>query len=523
MEAASACSSPATIMGGHQTAKRKFFQWAVKWFYANMAEDNLEKPDAPILVCLLQSIGFQLRDFEKIEESNRTTESKPDENTVRIFVECGTSGMRACLELNDVKCKCPNSEVTKDASFWSVSGVGGTGPMNTAKKSSNRIEESGSNLLPPVSKETGKILHDVAYHLLNIIAEKPSDINRNSKNQSNLNLSSIHNADNKDVSAEAEAETLKNLSTNIVRSYTQPEIVLPHAGARKFKWTAQIIDKIDSDNDRNGSKWSTDLESEIIDNDQPRPSPPKIASSPVFMNQLCNSLSQISLQSEEEASSVVEHVKRARKNLDKALEILVAKNSPNSRNSPTLEEGTFLKPAPGGLNLTAGGSRRLSSCSSGSLRSPLGSARSRQSSSFSLPARESSFTQTRKATNQATISKSSTSNVTRRSVSSVHSTSMVAASNAGATMKRQTSNVDQNSTTSKIPGRRKSFGVLGSQPLKLAASSARNTANSLKRKSPEPKGTTTLNQSSIQKANSSINQPPATLKFGFVRKKSSLV
>lgn len=37
--------------------------------------------------------------------------------------------MKAILELDDVKCQCPNSQDSDDASFWSVSGTAPTGSM----------------------------------------------------------------------------------------------------------------------------------------------------------------------------------------------------------------------------------------------------------------------------------------------------------------------------------------------------------------------------------------------------------
>ena len=81
------------------------------------------------MICLLQAAGFQLREFEKREQSAFNDEPKP--NKVKITLECGTSKMIAVLESNDVTCDCPVDNEDKDSSFWSITG---SGPIGSSVK-----------------------------------------------------------------------------------------------------------------------------------------------------------------------------------------------------------------------------------------------------------------------------------------------------------------------------------------------------------------------------------------------------
>ena len=63
--------------------------------------------------------------------------------------------------------------------------------------------------------------------------------------------------------------------------------------------------------------------------DEPRPSPPKIASSPV-LQQLCSSLGQISLQSDDEIYSLADYVVKAHQILDKAVTHIIKKLPANA-------------------------------------------------------------------------------------------------------------------------------------------------------------------------------------------------
>lgn len=64
--------------------------------------------------------------------------------------------------------------------------------------------------------------------------------------------------------------------------------------------------------------------------DEPRPSPPKIASSPVLQQLLCTSLGQISLQSDEELVGLADYVVKAHQILDKAVNYILKKLPPSN-------------------------------------------------------------------------------------------------------------------------------------------------------------------------------------------------
>ena len=91
---------------------------------------NSTKPDVPTLANFLQAIGFKLLSFEKHNGAfdENDTKSASNAGVLKISIDCGTSNMRAILELGDIACRCPNLDHAKDTSFWSV---GGTSPIGT--------------------------------------------------------------------------------------------------------------------------------------------------------------------------------------------------------------------------------------------------------------------------------------------------------------------------------------------------------------------------------------------------------
>ncbi|KAJ8687390.1 hypothetical protein QAD02_023184 [Eretmocerus hayati] len=156
---------------GATDMRRQFFQWTLKWFYEKSKDEILSKSDLPTLVCLLQAVGFKLQEFEKSDVSKKT-EDLPAAGSIRISVECGTSKMMATLQMDEVACECPSGNDAKEGSFWSISG---TGPLvNTDNV--NRIEETGSNLLPQMSKETTTVVRDVVQKLCKLINNKNDEI-----------------------------------------------------------------------------------------------------------------------------------------------------------------------------------------------------------------------------------------------------------------------------------------------------------------------------------------------------------
>lgn len=72
--------------------------------------------------------------------------------------------------------------------------------------------------------------------------------------------------------------------------------------------------------------WDIDIETGSLDG-EPRPSPPRITSSPAMVAELSQSLGQISLQSEIGSNrNVTEYILGAQQNLEKALKMLLYKN-----------------------------------------------------------------------------------------------------------------------------------------------------------------------------------------------------
>ncbi|PBC31281.1 hypothetical protein APICC_02482 [Apis cerana cerana] len=219
------------------------------------------KLDVSVLATFLQAIGFKLLSFEKyndpliFKKNENNMKIEPEQGILKIAIECNISNMKAVLELGGITCQCPNSDHIKDASFWTISGTEPTGSIdNIAQK----VEETGSNLLPRLSKDVTRVLRD--------------SISEDQSKNTNLESSVSHTSQ--------KGSTLQRQKT-----------------------------------------W--DIETGSLDG-EPRPSPPKLTSSPAILTELSKSLGQISLQSEiENPKNVTEYILRAQQNLEKALNVLL--------------------------------------------------------------------------------------------------------------------------------------------------------------------------------------------------------
>ncbi|XP_003424539.2 uncharacterized protein LOC100678582 [Nasonia vitripennis] len=326
-----------------KNANRQFFQWAVKWFYANATDNTSTKPDIPSIICLFQAIGFKLREFEKGDQLIPTSDPLKKEN-VRITLECGSSKMIAVLETDDVTCQCPDTNEAKDGSFWSVSG---TGPMSSSMNNISRVEETGSNLLPDVPKDTMAVVRDVSHKLLKMI-NKDGDHNQNTDSSMNFPDACANNTITKS----------SEIHHGLVRSYT--DLYDPNYKSRTSARVTSNLVSAKFDSTRSLIKDSATYlskkpklnrqgtyELDENENDEPRPSPPKIASSPVLHQLLCTSLGQLSLQSDEELVGLADYVVKAHQILDKAVNYILKKLPPsNCSQSSIPEENEFVKPAP---------------------------------------------------------------------------------------------------------------------------------------------------------------------------------
>ncbi|KAK0158032.1 hypothetical protein PV327_011248 [Microctonus hyperodae] len=324
----------------NKSIRLQFTRWVTKWCHnLHTADRNLDKPDITSLLWLLQSIGFQIRHFEKSENEN-IDPNNGDNASVKIQIECTTSKIRASLELNDVKCQCPTSQDSDEASFWSVSGTAPTGSMDSI----NRYEEAGSTLLPCLNKDTQLIIHDIIHSLLKIIKSE-------SQEHQSINIS----------------KKIKHKAIEIpeafTRCYTQPEMSSPTQ--RKIK--NDNINNLDFSNINNFDRRSSniyhissmmnpkipsitttpptaavqlpkesvpsllrqdtwDMELKKIEN-EPRPLLPQNKYLPNISTELNTSLGQVSLQSDDSTYTLTECLKRARFYIEKAQKLQANKQS----------------------------------------------------------------------------------------------------------------------------------------------------------------------------------------------------
>ncbi|XP_076749686.1 uncharacterized protein LOC143422699 [Xylocopa sonorina] len=325
-------------------AQQKFYQWILEWMkevhaHANSDDEEMRevqhqaKPDVPTLASFLQAIGFKLLSFGKQNDSfiqwrgGENTESKLEQGTVQITIECDVSNMKAILELGRITCQCPKSDRVKDVSFSSVNG---TGPSRSATNIVHKIEEAGSDLLPRLSKDVTEVLRDVSHKLFDTIM-----------------------CESKGRPCEPKLLRTEN---KVTRSYTQPEIRLctNSTDLRHVPEAQRYRTNSDSSINRIASSiptskpvlqcqkvWDINVETENS-NSEPRLLPPKPTSSPAAIAELCNSLGHISLGSETESpKSPTEYILKAQQNLEKALKVLLVKKS-TTINDISLIQGNYV-------------------------------------------------------------------------------------------------------------------------------------------------------------------------------------
>ncbi|XP_034174962.2 uncharacterized protein LOC117601841 [Osmia lignaria lignaria] len=354
-------------------AQRKFYQWVLKWIngvHSNTESNGEEmrdirhsaKPDVRILASFLQAIGFKLLSFEKHHDgyAQKKTEndvSSSEQGVLRVIIECDTSNMKAVLELEGITCRCPNSDHIKEASFWSISG---TGPVGSTDNIMQKVEETGSNLIPPLSKDVARLLRDVSCKLFDTIAYEP-DVNRNTDVSLNVSRSS---------NASCERQNASKKEVGVTRSHTQPEMRLNTNSLnskRPFETHEKNINSEASQirNESTGQEnkpplqrqrtWDIDAEIQNLD-EEPRPSPPKLTSSPAMIAELSNSLGQISLHSDiDNSRNITEYIIGAKENLEKVLKMLLVKKPMilNDLSPNTDQDSASVKSAPANVSPTA--------------------------------------------------------------------------------------------------------------------------------------------------------------------------
>ncbi|XP_044740320.1 flocculation protein FLO11-like isoform X2 [Chrysoperla carnea] len=169
-------SSMSTPMHPHKAHRRRFFTSIAKWFYTDATYENGTNLDVVDLVIVLQSLGFKLQHFEKIENIKN--------GELKVQISCGVSEFEAMLTLPNVSCKCP--VVNNDGGeFWEVTG---SGPASIKGGSStNVVNEAGSSLLPSISKATCGVVRDVMACLLSLV-HSPPDVNQNTVDDQSNNM-----------------------------------------------------------------------------------------------------------------------------------------------------------------------------------------------------------------------------------------------------------------------------------------------------------------------------------------------
>lgn len=186
--------------------------------------------DTTALICLLQSVGFQLKKFDKVSSVNELKKGNFNNELVRVTIECEASGMRADLEYRNSQCTCPKED-TK-ASLWNVSGSGtfltGSSSSINSLVADEKFIESGSNLLPSLDKETISQLGDSMAQLIFRVnnhgkhARQDGELEEDGGQAAETSLGFQSNFDG---SFQQSFQDL-SWSTGITRCHTQPEFCI---------------------------------------------------------------------------------------------------------------------------------------------------------------------------------------------------------------------------------------------------------------------------------------------------------
>ncbi|XP_076654784.1 uncharacterized protein LOC143360100 [Halictus rubicundus] len=346
-------------------AQRKFYQWVLRWI-SGMQQTNVEsnddskhnsqsRLDVPILASFFQAIGFKLLSLDSnncAKKKDETSSSTSEPGTLKVTIECGTSKMKAILKLGDVTCRCPNSDHVNDASFWSISG---TAPLGSTDNIARNVEETGSNLLPTLPKDVIRVLRDVSQRLFETITCEP-DMNRNIDTSLNVSRSSSASNDTKSSQGNLRREI------GVSRSYTQPEICLRNSNRFSINEKGNDVRPSISQNASTSQPkkqvlerqrtWDIDIDNRSVEG-EPRPSPPKITSSPTVPDELSQSLGQLSIVGEENSKNLAEYIIGAKNNLEKALKMLTEKSVASTDVSINQDDCASVKSAPAKISSAA--------------------------------------------------------------------------------------------------------------------------------------------------------------------------
>ncbi|CAD6243289.1 GSCOCG00013023001-RA-CDS [Cotesia congregata] len=272
-------------------------------FIFNRLKISEVNADTTALICLLQSVGFRLKKFNKVSSVNELKKSNSNNELVRVTIECEASGMRADLEYRNPQCTCPKED-TK-ASLWNVSGSGKflTGSSSSINNlvADEKFIESGSNLLPSLDKQTASQLGDSMAQLIFRVnnhgkhARQDGELEEDGGQAAETSFGLKSNSDGsfQDLS----------WSTSITRCHNQSEFcVRDEVKDRRFSLNPSLAKIIKTQPSEEKTTPVLMRQSTFEFKDaigEPRKSPPKISSSPVTV---CSSLGQVSLPSDEEGA-----------------------------------------------------------------------------------------------------------------------------------------------------------------------------------------------------------------------------
>ncbi|XP_057321633.1 uncharacterized protein LOC130665319 [Microplitis mediator] len=371
---------------GSGLIRSKFIDWMIKSFNSTPLEnnnnnnnDNLVSSqnresniDTTSLICLLQSIGFQLKKFDKIK-----SEFKNNENNVRVTIECDYSGFKADLEFKNSNCTCPQEDT--NASMWNISGTGKFLSGSSTSINDDKFIESGSNLLPQLDKDLRTLIRDVLEQLILLInnyhkGDQDGDDGDGERQDGGQEIDAIVDQlrdvkinleeSNFELMSESKISYNSFLESSFTRCRTAPEISKresqsnikeesPLNDSRRSlsQQLPQIVrtpSSLEKDNKAPSLMRQSTFELKNESN-EPRSSPPKISSSPVT---LCSSLSQVSFPSDDggegDCFTLQDCLNKAAFYLEKARKISCMKNINDECSSigfnSSQQDDVFLKP-----------------------------------------------------------------------------------------------------------------------------------------------------------------------------------
>ncbi|CAB0041618.1 unnamed protein product [Trichogramma brassicae] len=202
----------------------------------------------------------------------------------------------------------------------------------------NHIEETGSNLLPELSKETTLLVREITQRLFTIISGKCEPCN-------NVDAVPMLSSNRKlNTSIAKSTEKMENLTrsyTDYFDSQFKPRTFVPN-GTNLFNGrlvTARSVNDVGrttTEIPKLTRQGTYELDPSSNESFEARKSPPRPAISPPLSHALSESLGQISIQSDEELFGLADYVVKAHQILDRAVNF-IAKNYRTNR-SPDPEE-----------------------------------------------------------------------------------------------------------------------------------------------------------------------------------------